>query len=391
MESNNLKVVYIFTDWYYPGFKAGGPIQSVYNLANLLSKNVRVKVVTRNTDYGTKQEYSEVSANTWVTISNNHEVIYLSKDNISIKTFKQIIKDGKGNYIIINGIFSFWFSILPLFLANLNQYIKIFVSVRGMLHKSAMSIKPVKKLMFLAFSRGFDLYKKTIFLASSEFEKDEIVKFFPKSEIEIVPNIPISPIDTNEIWNKKWRSSDNCLRLLFLGRISPEKNPITLIKALKNLTFQIHVHFVGSCIDNSYKQLFDKEISELPSHIHYKWTEEIPHHKLNQVFFETDLMVMPSLGENFGHSIFESFAHAIPVIIGNNTPWKNIREQLAGIEVNPTNVDELTKAIEFFDTLNIDVYNQWKIGSHNLALKYFNDNNFEEQYFKVLGLNLSNI
>ncbi len=389
MESNNLKEILIFTDWYYPGFKAGGPIQSVYNLANLLSLQTNVKVVTRNTDYGSATEYSEIKPNTWFTLSKNHQVMYLSKSNLGFKTIKSIIKESNDKVIIINGIFSFWFSILPLFFANITSISNIFISVRGMLHQSALSIKPTKKLMFLAFARGIDLYKKTTFLATSEHEKNEIYRYFSKSTIQIVPNIPMYPIHSIELDNKQWRSSDKSLRLLFLGRISPEKNPLTLLNALKNTPLKIHVHFVGSCIDSHYQQLFESSLKELPVNIHSKWTKEIPHHLLSQVFHDTDVMVMPSLGENFGHSIFESFAHAVPVIIGNNTPWKQIQEHHAGIEINPESTTELINAIQYFDSLSIEQYHLWKMGSHQLAMNYFNDNHFEEVYFKVLDLTLS--
>lgn len=389
MESNNLKVVYIFTDWYYPGFRAGGPIQSVYNLASLLSKNVLVKIVTRNTDYGSQTEFKDITANNWVTIAPNHQVMYLSKENLTFKSIKQIIKENKDKIIIFNGIFSFWFSILPLFIANFNQYHKIFISVRGMLHKSAMSIKPIKKLIFLAFARGIDLFKNVKFLASSEFEKIEILKFFPKSTIHVVSNIPLSPINTNEIDKKKWRSVNHSLRLTFLGRISPEKNPLGLLKALKLIKTNLQVQFVGACIDTIYKQQFESHLKDLPTNIVVNWKEEVPHHQLTSVFNETDVMVLPSLGENFGHSIFESFAHSVPVIIGNNTPWKNIKEKFAGIEINPNDTQELINAIQFFDSLDYNQFCLWTSGSHRLALNYFIDNNFEEQYFKVLDLNLS--
>ena len=48
-----------------PGYRAGGPIQSVYNLAKLLSKNFDVKVVTRITDYASIEPYEGVSADVW--------------------------------------------------------------------------------------------------------------------------------------------------------------------------------------------------------------------------------------------------------------------------------------------------------------------------------------
>ena len=66
---NKPSTILIFTDWYIPGYRAGGPIQSVYNLAKLLSNNFHVKVVTRNTDYASFEAYPEVAANEWILLA----------------------------------------------------------------------------------------------------------------------------------------------------------------------------------------------------------------------------------------------------------------------------------------------------------------------------------
>ena len=42
--------VLIFIDWYKPGFKAGGPIQSVSNIVSQLGKDYEFYIITRDTD-----------------------------------------------------------------------------------------------------------------------------------------------------------------------------------------------------------------------------------------------------------------------------------------------------------------------------------------------------
>jgi len=376
-------VVYIFTDWYAPGFKAGGPIQSVVNLAQLLSKENRVKIITRNTDYGSQTPYLNLESDVWILESENIEILYLSKENISIKTFNNICKLGKQNIVIINGLFSFWYSILPLFLANLYNRNKILVATRGMLHKSALSIKPTKKLMFLAFARGFGLYRKSILLATSEFEKQEIEKSLGKVKIKIAPNIPIKPIELKDIENKTFKPQGK-LRLLFLGRIAPEKNPISVLKALQTINIPLAIHFIGSAIDKQYNEEFENLIKNLPENIDAKHTQEIPHAEITNLFSENDVMILPSLGENFGHAIFESLAHAVPVIIGNNTPWQNIKEQKAGIEIIPTNIEQIKEAIIYFNQIDKETYYTWQKGALNCAKNYISANNFDEIYSALI-------
>jgi glycosyltransferase involved in cell wall biosynthesis len=380
---NKPTTILIFTDWYVPGYRAGGPIQSVYNLAKLLSKNFDVKIVTRVTDYASKKPYAGISANIWTTIGTQHEVLYLDSENLNAKAIKNLCKEHKANVILINGLFSFYFSILPLFYANFYGAVKTFVAVRGMLHQSALKVKPLKKQLFLAFARGFGLYKSTTLLSTSAFENEEILRTLGKVKIVSAPNIPLLPDKKFNFLKKAFKSDEGNLRLLFLGRISPEKNPIMVLKALKNSKGKIHISFAGAGIDEAYQQVFDNELKSMPKNIEISCLNELPHTEILNLFDHTDVMILPSHGENFGHAIFESLAYATPVIISNNTPWKQMQDSMAGIEVHANSVEEISNAIAFFNTMELPTYRLWQEGAFNKALDYIDKNEFEELYKRI--------
>ena len=380
---NKPTTILIFTDWYVPGYRAGGPIQSVYNLAKLLSHNFHVKVVTRNTDYASSEASSGVAANEWVTLNHQHEVLYISSENVNAKAIKNLCKEHKANVILINGLFSFYFSILPLFFANFYGAVKTFVAVRGMLHQSALKVKPLKKQLFLAFARGFGLYKSTTLLSTSAFENEKIVRTLGKVKIVSAPNIPLLPDKKFNFSKKAFKSDEGNLRLLFLGRISPEKNPVMVLKALKNSKVKIHISFAGAGIDEAYQQVFDNELKSMPENIEISCLNELPHTEILNLFNHTDVMILPSHGENFGHAIFESLAYATPVIISNNTPWKLMQESMAGIEVHADSIEEVSNAIAFFNTMELPTYRLWQEGAFNKALDYIDKNEFEELYKRI--------
>ena len=384
---NKPTTILIFTDWYVPGYRAGGPIQSVYNLAKLLSHNFHVKVVTRNTDYASSEAYSGVVANEWVTLNHQHEVLYISSENVTVKAIKNLCKEHKANVILINGLFSFYFSILPLFFANFYGALKTFVAVRGMLHQSALKVKPLKKQLFLAFARGFGLYKSTTLLSTSPFENVEIVRTLGKVKIVSAPNIPLLPDKNFNFSNKAFKSDKGILRLLFLGRISPEKNPVMVLKALKNRKENIQISFAGAGIDEAYQQVFDNELKSMPKNIAIICLKELPHSEILNLFNHTDVMILPSHGENFGHAIFESLASATPVIISNNTPWKQMQESMAGIEVQADSMEEISNAIGFFDAMELSTYRHWQEGALNKALDYIDKNEFENRYGNIFHTN----
>lgn len=381
MTSAEKKTLVIFTDWYVPGFRAGGPIRSVHNIARLLSEDYNIKIVTRNTDYGSSEPYPGITPDEWLQVD-GHEVMYLSEQNTGFKTIRKLCKASAGNSMLINGLFSFYFSILPMFLRFTDNTQVTLIAVRGMLHRSALAVKPFKKQLFIAFARGLGLFKNFTLMASSEYEKDEIQKSLGKQNIRIVPNVPEVPEAT--LRQRKFKAN-GILSIVFLGRISPEKNPIALAKALNTIKFGLSVKFIGSNIDINYSNQFESVLKNLPDNIVVERINEMPNEAVKRVLSETDVMVLPSHGENFGHAIYESFAACVPVIIGNNTPWKDIEEKKAGIEVVPDDIDAISQAIKRFNEMDDTIYREWQTGAGEAAKAYFSNNNFREQYLSILA------
>ncbi len=380
---NSSKTILIFSDWYHPGFRAGGPVQSVFNLANLLSRYFVVKVVTRITDLNSSEHYPGIQANVWTTIGENHFVQYLDQEGLKNNYIKQLIKQNSGNIIFINGLYSFKFSVLPSFYSLVFKAAHVFIAVRGMLHQSALSVKPVKKQVFLAFARGFGLYKNASMLASSDKEKIEISRILGKVRMEFAPNIPLLPRDS--FVQDRGFKDEGKIRFLFLGRIAPEKNPLALVEALNLIKAPCCVIFCGTGLDRQYLSSFMEKLNSLPENIEHRYIPEMPHALIGDLLDHTDVMVLPSLGENFGHAIFESFVHSVPVIIGNNTPWSGIEEKHAGIEVDPQDINQLKQAMEKFIAMDQEGFQTWRKGAYESSKAYFRDNNFEEIYLRLFS------
>lgn len=373
--------ILIFTDWYKPGYKAGGPVQSVYNLSELLSKNYKVRVVTRITDLNDTEPYKGIKANQWISIEPNHEVMYLSPEKIGIGTIKSLIKENRNKIILINGIYSLYFSFLPALFCVLFSVKKVFIAVRGMLHTSALSVKPFKKQVFLSFVRGFGLYNRATLLATNEEEAREIKRVFSKSSIKIAPNIPLVYKTFNATEFKK----NQIFTIAFIGRIAPEKNPMTVIEALSKLDLPCKAIFCGGSINHDYLDTFKSALNKLPSHIDCEYHPNVPHHDILEIIKGLDVMVLPSLGENFGHAIYESFVEGVPVIIGDNTPWKNIESRKGGFEIYPTDSNAIVEKLKIFAAMDSDTMLTWKIGANSIAQDYCEKNNFEQTYLNLFS------
>jgi glycosyltransferase involved in cell wall biosynthesis len=378
------KTILIFTDWYVPGHKAGGPIQSIYNLANILSRNHTVRVVCRDRDLNAGLPYPGINCNVWTQLGERHFVMYLDSKGSGFSSIKQIIKLNENNILYINGLYSLKFSFIPALLASYFNIRKCFISVRGMLHQSALSVKPFKKQVFLAFARGFGLYSKCVLLASGEREITEIRKALGKVQIRLAPNIPMLPyVVSDPVRTSKCKPDETSF--LCLGRIAPEKNPLAVLRALKSAGVPCRVTFCGSATEGTYYETFRRELAELPVSVRVQYIQDLPHDQIPDLLGGHDFMILPSLGENFGHAIFESFVYAVPVIIGNNTPWTGIQDRCAGIETDPADTEAIAAAIRRFSNMGDSEYSQWSAGARTMALAYFESNNFEDVYTKLFS------
>ena len=59
----------------------------------------------------------------------------------------------------------------------------------------------------------------------------------------------------------------------------------------------------------------------------------VEHARVNEVFAEHDLFLFPTLGENFGHVICEALIAGCPVLLSDQTPWRNLEEAGVGWDI----------------------------------------------------------
>src|SRR5689334_4201523 len=81
------KKLLILTDWYLPGFKAGGPIQSCRNLVEALDQDYSIYVLTSDRDLGDSTAYTGIEVDKWVRMENIW-IFYASPRSWSMKEIK---------------------------------------------------------------------------------------------------------------------------------------------------------------------------------------------------------------------------------------------------------------------------------------------------------------
>lgn len=222
MALRNNRTIVILTDWYLPGYKAGGPIKSISSLVYHLNNEFDFKIITTDRDFGDLNPYSNILTHSWLKKEYGEQVLYLTPEQLSKKNIKKIISEANPDLVYCNSLFSYFFSIIPVFLLKTGVLkTPLLLAPRGMLGDGALKIKSFKKKIFISIFKIINAHKSVYWHSTSNQETAEIIKVFGNGvKIFEAGNLQISQKDNTEFVIKK---NENELKLLFLSRISQKK------------------------------------------------------------------------------------------------------------------------------------------------------------------------
>ena len=358
--------IMVFTDWFFPGSQAGGPIQSLISL--MKNSSDTFYVITRSSDLNSAIPYPNIISDSWqLSFQENIHVYYLNENSLTENFILKIYAEINPDNVYLNSMWSPKFTLLPLKVFRKSSIsAKVLLAPRGMLKPAALKQKGFKKKLFLSFAKFNKLYSNITWHATSELETQEILQKFPNAKVRLAPNISNAEVS---IVKKEYNSP---FRILTVGRISPEKGYFEALEAIRKWNPRTSVIYDIIGLEEN-KELVDsihllaKESTSVMIKIHgHKNQDEL------KVFYEkAHLFFLPSRGENYGHAIAEALSYGTPVVISNQTPWKNLEEANAGkaSSLNPMN---LIDGLNFFLNLNPDEYQAWSQGASDYAKLHVN-------------------
>jgi glycosyltransferase involved in cell wall biosynthesis len=352
--------ILIAIDWYRPAHKAGGPITSIENLVDLLGDvpNLEFYVVCGVFDYG-EQQPLDVPQETWVRVG-KAQVQYWHPKQLGWKQWMHIYQTLQPDIIHTQGLWSPKFSILPLLVAQRYKKAKIVVSPRGMLTPQALKQKGAMKTGVSFVLKALQAYKNVVFHSTNDQETDEIRLFLNQANTLQMPNVPrnLGAI----LKQRKRQKQPNELHWLFVGRISPEKNPLLLLDALHLLEIPTKGYFIGGCQSETYRQQFEEKIKSLPKQHEVKYVGEKSLQEIIEFLGEADVSINTSISENFGHAMAEAFSAGVPIIVGPNTPWQNLSDDKSGV-VAPYSAQGFAKAMQAMAVLDFSEHQAYQEGA----------------------------
>ena len=368
LQSHKMKKIISFTDYYWPGYKAGGTIRAFMNQVEYLKNDFEFFIVTRNTDYTETTPYSDIIPDQWNNISPNVNIFYASAANHKLGLFNRLIKERNYSVVYIHLLFGFWYSLLPLILAKMHNYARIIVVAHGVLGQGALGVKSGRKKFFLSLMKAFGCYKGIIFHSVISHETADIRQHIGKNvqiaeARELPRKITSLPVRKPKIAGK--------LTIVTVARISPEKNQLYALEILSQCrNHQIQYDIIGPVYDESYWNRCKTLMDTMPANISVTYRGSVNSEKILEELQNYDVMLLPTTGENFGHTILESFMAGCPVIISDRTPWRNLESSGIGWDISLDTPNQFKEAIDYFASLGNEEFNVFSGRAYDFAQAY---------------------
>lgn len=340
--------ILILCDWFLPGYLAGGPIRSIATLTAQLGDEVNFRIITTDRDFQSGKAYSEVPANTW-TKYEGREVFYVSPENMNPEFILDLISKTPHDGLYLNSLFSRLFTLYPLkWMQQGKLSSRIILAPRGMLGDGALAIKPFKKKLFLLMAKFYGLFKDITWQSTSAQETQEIRKRIgPKARVVQVSNLP-EKMPAQQYLHK----APGELRLCFISRISEKKNLGFAIAVLKEVTATIVLDVYGPVEDEAYWGTCSAEAASLGSHIRFAYKGSLKPEEIGDTLLQYHALLLPTQNENYGHIIVEALQHGRPVILSDQTPWRNLEREGVGYDLPLADKPAFVKAVNAFAALS---------------------------------------
>ena len=299
-----------------------GPTISIINNIRSYKKKEKIFIfnsLTRSHSSYTDFKHKKLNIQT-VKFKNFFEYVKLLCLN-----YREIKKSKIFEFHCIYDFFGCFISCIILRFINPNSTYKFFL--RGMANKKIFQKKKILKILYLFLIKTIIPKKNSELITTSIYEKNLSNEIFKNMfKIRVEPNKIENKIifSCNQLIKKK----KNNLNLFFMSNITWKKNFDFVFNVLKKIDFQITLNIYGSIYEDKNK--FMSMINILKNYHKVNYNGEYNRSYLNEIIKKNHLMILPTLDENFGHTIVECLLSSRPCLISNNTPWSDINFYNAG-------------------------------------------------------------
>lgn len=320
-------MILTFVSYYLPGYKSGGPLRTIFNMVEHLSEDFDFWIVTRDRDLGDQAPYVGVVRDEWQVLNGVH-VYYVSPERAGIYGLSEIVKSTRHDVLYLNSYFDPVFTSKVLLGRRLLSSTDkpVVLAPRGEFSISSLQLKWFKKRAYLALAGFLGLYNEVTFQASSEYEELDIINALgvPTSRVKIAIDLPERSLVDVFSPAVNLDKAGGVLKVIFISRLSPKKNLDYALQVLAFVGQRVQFDIYGPKEDVAYWASCERLIAGLPKNVNCNYCGSVEPSEVKRVFSGYDLFFFPTRGENYGHVIAESISVGTPVLLSDQTPWRNL-------------------------------------------------------------------
>lgn len=364
MQTSNITKILTFVSFYLPGYKAGGPLRTIANMVHHLNDDFEFWIVTRDRDLGDTSPYPDIQTNKWQQMG-DAMVYYLPPENCTVRTIANLIADTPYDVLYLNSFFEPVFTIKPLLARRFGLLPNkpVIVAPRGEFSLGAIKIKYLKKCIYIQIAKLLKLYANVTWQASSEHEAQDIVRVVKENPdaIHVALDLPCLESVNVPIDVLSQSKTDNAqVRIVFISRISPKKNLVYALKVLCNVKSRIIFDIYGPAEDANYWKSCKELMKQLPANVSASYLGSVHPERVAAIFSRYDLFFFPTLGENYGHVIAESLSVGTPVLVSDQTPWRDLQSARLGWDLSLDDMGQFIGIIDAFAGMGSSEKLEWR-------------------------------
>lgn len=210
-----------------------------------------------------------------------------------------------------------------------------------------------------------------------------ISKHYPNlnKKIRVITNY----IDVEKFSRKHDYESYDMTRIIVVGRVMPQKNPLRFMDAvaiLKDKGYKFNITWYGEPEEANYGKLCKEKFDSLG--IADVLTFKAPDSNIVERYNENEVFCLPSTYEGFPNVICEAMSCCLPVLCSNVCDNPDIIvDGKCGFFFNPEDVNSIVVAFENFFNLNVEQKKMFSNNSRERVMEICSNEKFVNSYISL--------
>ena len=359
-----MKKILILIGEYLPGYKAGGPVQTIKNLTDCLGEEYEFYILTADRDLGDNKAYDNIQYDQWNQVG-RAKVWYVKPGRFTTAIIQRLSENM--GLIYVCGCFNDYARNAMRLKRRGKLNMPVVIAPMGMFSQGAFRIKYVKKKAYISLCKLLGWFRNIVWCVTGEHDRQDVWRIIGKDAVcYLAENIPRQM----EHFPTPLPKEKGMLRVIFLSRISPKKNLDYALEILQKVKGNVVFDIYGVLEDQAYFSLCQEKMKALPKNIICQYHGGVEPHRTLEVFEQYHVFLFPTKGENFGHVIYEAMAGGCIPVISDQCPWKDLETKQAGRVLALDDKEAYVKALQELIDMDYAEYGRWQSRAAQYAWEY---------------------